>query len=556
MKNNPDPVPDTKTPAQNSEIDFKVPYEFPDESYFIDEISKHEPLEWVNIPKPLQLVLISIKKCIIYHNKHISDISNRLNRVSNQANKKFDGLEGGLASLTNKIYENQEANQKFIKESNDETGKRLLQIKAALDKEFVNSQRKIEAKIGLFDEILGKVKKIVDAIPNSEEIDKRIKISNENMREQLKIEINDNYIRPELIILTNTINEIIEDTEKTKKNHQELIAKVLYSTKETKASIQSIQEELDNANIRQDIAKNDLKTLETQIEDHRNNLEALNKSFRELDHRFHLDFRNITGVVQDHKEKVKILTQESASIQAQIQEIKDKSEKIASDVMSNINRRKFAKKPPESLEIPLNPELNSDINALSDRKFLQTPQTPSDSTEIHTKLSKLEKYVTRHLEILEKKLNSELSNTIYPLEKKLQEKIQSNDSDVSEIKEKLSWLPMNISQLKGKAPTEARLYTLEARLRSEENSRIESINKLKGLIYSLTSSSTISDDLLPSVRTMSVIHGHTFSQDSGTLRKQAESEFSKKGIFPSVLSSSLDVNDKKSNKIKKYTRVS
>ena len=44
---------------------------------------------------------------------------------------------------------------------------------------------------------------------------------------------------------------------------------------------------------------------------------------------------------------------------------------------------------------------------------------------------------------------------------------------------------MSLSELKGKSPSEARLYALEARLRFEENSRSKQITQLTGFINQL-----------------------------------------------------------------------
>ena len=62
---------------------------------------------------------------------------------------------------------------------------------------------------------------------------------------------------------------------------------------------------------------------------------------------------------------------------------------------------------------------------------------------------------------------------------------QESDFLLKEIHEKLQWFPMNLQQLKNKSPSEARLYTLEARLRMEENTRFEQFNHLISAISHL-----------------------------------------------------------------------
>ena len=58
-------------------------------------------------------------------------------------------------------------------------------------------------------------------------------------------------------------------------------------------------------------------------------------------------------------------------------------------------------------------------------------------------------------------------------------------SQVSEVRAKLAWLPLNLTDLRGMSPTEARLYTIEARLRNEENRRIQSIEKVQDTIAAI-----------------------------------------------------------------------
>ena len=62
---------------------------------------------------------------------------------------------------------------------------------------------------------------------------------------------------------------------------------------------------------------------------------------------------------------------------------------------------------------------------------------------------------------------------VAPIEDRVQHLSMTSGQTVVELKEKLAWLPMNLSQLQGMNPTEARLFILEARLRSEENCRIQ-----------------------------------------------------------------------------------
>lgn len=80
-----------------------------------------------------------------------------------------------------------------------------------------------------------------------------------------------------------------------------------------------------------------------------------------------------------------------------------------------------------------------------------------------------------------KQIETKLSET-NELFVKFQNKIQMENVEtmlsLKQINEKLQWFPMSLAEIKGKSPNEARLYTLEARLRMEENTRVEQFNVL------------------------------------------------------------------------------
>ena len=83
--------------------------------------------------------------------------------------------------------------------------------------------------------------------------------------------------------------------------------------------------------------------------------------------------------------------------------------------------------------------------------------------------------------ILSEKLKN-LSEIILPLEKSLKNDRLELDLITKELKEKLAWLPMNLNHIKDKPPNEARIFTVELRLRMEESLRVEQFNKLASAI--------------------------------------------------------------------------
>ncbi|OMJ86342.1 hypothetical protein SteCoe_12193 [Stentor coeruleus] len=118
----------------------------------------------------------------------------------------------------------------------------------------------------------------------------------------------------------------------------------------------------------------------------------------------------------------------------------------------------------------------------------------SPRSKMHSDES-LKKYSLK-ISSLEEKAKELQENMISIQYKNKSEKLEL-ELMIKDLKDKLMWLPMNLNVIKGKTPTEARLYTIEARLRTEENSRVDqynllltTINKLKADFTALASNNT------------------------------------------------------------------
>ena len=62
--------------------------------------------------------------------------------------------------------------------------------------------------------------------------------------------------------------------------------------------------------------------------------------------------------------------------------------------------------------------------------------------------------------------------------------MKSYQKDIAFINEKLRWLPSNLQDISEMTPIEARLYTIETRIKTEETTRIQEINNLiQGILY-------------------------------------------------------------------------
>lgn len=548
-------------PQEADEEEKKIYKEIYQDSYFFEELSSCDPVDWINIPKPLKSAILAIKKCLVSNNKTLISVTEKTHLLSTQAKGKFKKIDSDSILIHKNINENQEIVMRTLQEFQAKMESELVDFKAKLTKDLDFKQKSLDGKIAYLDEQVFSSKTIVNGLPKSDEIDKRIKVAAEAMRERVKTEINDHFIRPELITITDTFNALNESTAKFQSEYAEYQQSNLEKFHNFQSEITELMATTSAAiSASQDIIFGEIKTTEKtlnpRIEKNSKGVDALNVSFHEINHKYFAEFRNFTKEIEEQKAKYKAFVEEIAGVKKEIKEINDLinppdegieesseektpivevkpeiSEKVEIGERS-VKAEKPVKKPQQTKKVPIEKLKRTSILSLK-------PAVPDYSE----KFLKLEQYVDSHIQLFEDKLNHEINHFIRPLEKKLKESLISTDTDLNEIKQKLSWLPINLSQIQGKSPTEARIYTLEARLRTEENSRMESINKLMRVINSLQYSSPSETDIyLPPIRALSVTHEGHFSQETINERfRKADSQLQKKKTF---LNSSLDFSGK------------
>ena len=118
----------------------------------------------------------------------------------------------------------------------------------------------------------------------------------------------------------------------------------------------------------------------------------------------------------------------------------------------------------------------------SENTSLTVPDTESDISHylmLETELKSHKLQTLAELKSIKSDLTSIFEAKMRPLEEKLLKSQQHYENMVLELKDKLSWLPMKLDELNGMSPCDARLFTIEARLRAEENSRILALNTIE-----------------------------------------------------------------------------
>ena len=110
--------------------------------------------------------------------------------------------------------------------------------------------------------------------------------------------------------------------------------------------------------------------------------------------------------------------------------------------------------------------------------------------DIEKELKMIRSQIDLDLISMKSEILKNLEDFIKPITEKLNDSKKLFENTTLELKEKLSWLPINLSELNGMNPSAARLFTIEARLRAEENSRIQALSNIEKSLETIKKSTS------------------------------------------------------------------
>ena len=517
------------------------------DSFFFDELSSMEPMDWVNIPKPVQLVVNSIKKCVTSNNKQLSGITEKLNLITSRYKKRLENFEEKIERFDRTLNDSIENTSHTLTEFKMNITDELEAFKGKLTKDLDFKVKNLEGKAAYVDEQLLKMKKIVACLPTGDDIDKKIVAKNQEFKEIVKAEMNNYYLQPAVALINDDIGQVKSDNEIIRGSFEGFKAESFGKMKEfdslTNESFEKVKGSI--RKVKNNLAsemKQSESVLEKKFETQSQYMDSLSKSFKELNNKYLSEIVMLKKEMELQKDKNSDLLKNLDSLKKSFDDkvAEEQKELLESPSELGFTSQESASRIPEYksvIETPINPVQNfqviEKINIKKPSKKIAKKVNQPPAEDFTKKFSSLQKYVDQKFEFLESKLNKEINETIIPLERRMKEVILRNESDFVEIKEKLAWLPISFSQIKGKSPNEARIFTLEARLRAEENTRHESINKILQMMDSFQANSPPlnEESYLPPLRMNSVVHERNYSQDSGlgneSVRRQAESELAR-----------------------------
>ena len=518
--------------------------EFSDPFQYIQNIN---PSEWPNIPKPLLFAVASIKQCLMTNSSKISEINKKMITNDNVLKKKFESIDERSEFMNTMVITIDETLKSSIKENTENLYSEMFNFKQMLTKDIDFKQKSNDTKLNTVQDQLFSIKKTLTAMPFMKEVEKLIADSCEALRKGLRYDVIENIVNPEVNDITKKIASVIENQEKYIAKFQELfevfrnniqvlekqtaekfinferlfrisdmnkdneldainkaITKIETALKENEwqaieknkitlnniANVEKNCKEIEAKNLK---AINELKALKENFtnyvnqvnqkiqEDEENRLNEL-KMKKELDKKRNKS-RKQTEVksyekLQDRARKASVGREDTKElnieeeVEKQIPEVQAKEKEKETEKVKEMQAEVEIQKSPNRLEIIIEtPQIiNSNTKGISSR---------SNISQEHIYL---EESYTVEMNALAEKFKV-FQDSMIPIYNSLKSDKVELDLLIKELKEKLSWLPMNLNHIKDKSPNEARIYTLETRLRMEENSRVEQFNKLLSLIF-------------------------------------------------------------------------
>lgn len=136
-------------------------------------------------------------------------------------------------------------------------------------------------------------------------------------------------------------------------------------------------------------------------------------------------------------------------------------------------------------------EIKQDTKNMDKNKNKKEKELKVTTSEFENRIQILQKDIENIIEESKNSITKEVNSIIESLAPQ-QNNPDKNIKMIQELQDKLAWLPMDLTLLKGMSPIDARLLTVEARMRTEENTRTQAFEYLLSLIQSLIPSNIAS----------------------------------------------------------------
>ncbi|OMJ66701.1 hypothetical protein SteCoe_36370 [Stentor coeruleus] len=417
----------------------------------LDELDTIFPEEWHNIPKPLIDSILLLKNCIKAQFHVLSGLATDYAEFELKINKNFMSVQTAALESTEKV--------KSIDLAINESAKKIYN-------KFVAFRQDIENK-------------------TADKIQKQ-KIENEGKLTDIK---------DQLDTLTKKVESLITMSQ----------AKDLVSSMITKSEAKSFQD-FKNSYVIPEMAAQEKKLMDLILE----NSSRIELAENRFGHEVNLAMSKIADLVHRYKELKHISEvnfsnndNEILNLHSKIQKLSDsakKKEKELNEALENINeihakvnasrkdsnqKMEYYDRSIKNIEETLKSFTEGNGFLLANRSETALNNQFNVSIEVlkHNLTALKEEYDSK-IEASKISIYKDVTSYFEAISYEQKVAFDKYVKVAQELEEKYAWLPINLNLLEGMSPLEARLFTVEARMRTEENARIKAFDHLQYLIKS------------------------------------------------------------------------
>lgn len=529
------------------------------------ELNVIDRSDWHNIPQPLIKSLKTIKKCLLSLQSGLKENIEESLSISKSASTQINSFESEIASIQKQVASSEINIKKQVKELTEKIKENKIVLQTNLSTELEYMKKTYDGKLLYFDTQLKSALNNFKSLPKFEDVEKMIRDfvheASKNLEIQIKGDIKLDFIDPEVGKIEKKFEAVKEFEEDL--NRYGIVRKLEKTKEEFGQKNQGLKEEFEEKvmNLTEnvdDVAK--------AVEKNASNIESLglklnqriNESIKKTQNQVDTCIFNLNNSQEKLQKPIKELQSNQERLFDEINSIRDSMtpaspglvyqpsiQSIDSPKSSKIKPKKVPRAIEQSQEHPRSSEflnqLKSELSAMqSDFKHLKSELELSilnNEAKSQDTMSKLSEFVDDSVTRM---------------------RIEVSDS-LLELREKLKWLPMNLKDIKGMSPNDARIFIIEARIRSEENSRIDQFNKITNMLDCLkaelknNSENLANTTKLPSLQysracsqTPDIMYKDTLREASQTFRNSPTPDRIKIQLPRNIkISMSVDINKTK-----------
>ncbi|OMJ74564.1 hypothetical protein SteCoe_26463 [Stentor coeruleus] len=416
--------------------------------------------EWVNIPRPLIQALMLFKECFMEQSRKISDCYNEIENSNSKVNLKLRNLNESLANTNDAIRVQQDVIMKKVKERCDFLSSDFAQFKKKVVEENNNKQKILNENSYEMKEQVNRCIKAVSNIVDIEEINKILNEKSIMIHQNVLNSVRDQQLRP-------SIDKLMTEL---KTNFDKLSRSIEVTNNLIKSNDSHNQEELQKLNL--NLSELRMHTIQrdgqitTSLDKINEEINTLNKQFDFLHQNSIETDKNLSTNIYNHNNEINQIKENYFLISSKIETIERNQ--------LNRSRTVIPTSYPKQ-QIKEEPHINDSNNIVTEAQEVFNRNALLMENELKSYRFKME----LEMKFMKNELLKTIKDHIQPLEAKMTKAQNSLESANAELKDKLSWFPINVSEISGMSPYDARLFTIEARLRAEENSRIQALNNVE-----------------------------------------------------------------------------